>query len=103
AISELEVNAFAMDDDFYYVAGWDSDRVAQVDRTTGAITELADFGTLSSLNNKLIAHDTNGDGKADVLYFQDGGDETVFYICGLSQASPWVAELASWGTGTASY
>lgn len=76
-------------------------RAVRIDRSTGGVDVIVDgLSDFSQLQSAIVAHDVRvngrGDGRADFLYLQGGGEET-FFVCQPAAAGPWFFEShASW-------
>ncbi len=92
----------AVDDQNFYLACGDSDRLVRVNRTTSVVTLLTNALDLSTTQNYLHAKDGNGDGTADFLYFK-GGDDIVYFTCNPAGATPYSDTLVTYGTGYGDY
>lgn len=100
---ETYCNGLAVDDKYFYAACGTGERLVRVDRTTKAVTLITNaFDLATSYANGLHAHDTNGDGTADFLYFK-GSQSAVFFVCNPAGATPYADTLVSYGTSTSSY
>jgi hypothetical protein len=95
-----ECDSLAIDDFYFYLTCDDDDRIVRASRTTFQAQLITGAIPLNVTKNELRAHDTTGDGRADVLYVKND-DETVRYICGPGASGPfWHGILVDFG-GTA--
>jgi hypothetical protein len=96
----------AVDDHYYYLACSNvDDRLIRVDRVTLAKELITDQFDLNITKIALHAHDIDGDGRADALYFQSD-EEEVLFACDPNQGTPgqfFVDVLASFGGGTSNF
>lgn len=86
--------SLVMDDLFYYLACASGDELARIDRASGAIEIISDTVDVDS-TSALHAHDIDGDGRADALYYR-GKEQVVSYVCDPAGA-PFVDELVRYG------
>ncbi|NUO50125.1 MAG: hypothetical protein HOV80_14820, partial [Polyangiaceae bacterium] len=96
---EARCSGIALDDNYLYTACGSGERLVRVDRVTGAVTLLSTAFNLDLNSNAVFAHDIDADGTADYLYFK-GGEKRIGFVCDPAGASPYVAELTSFGTTT---
>jgi hypothetical protein len=102
AAGETYCTGIAVDDVNYYLTCGTNDHLVRVARATGAVTVISTNWDLDSYySNPIYAHDTNGDGTADYLYFK-GGTREVFFVCNPASATPYSDKMASWGTTSTS-
>ncbi|NVB84740.1 MAG: hypothetical protein HOV81_40595 [Kofleriaceae bacterium] len=96
-------DGIALDDNYYYLACYGDDRIIRVDRVTH-VTELITVAyDVNITKNALHAHDFDGDGHADALYFSSYYEE-VDYVCNPGGTGPfYTGVLASFGSGTSNY
>lgn len=99
---ERYCNGITMDDKYFYLTCALSNRVVRVDRATNAVSLLTDIWTLNTTKSEIHAHDTNGDGTADFLYFK-GSTSDVYFVCNPAGATPYTDKLVSFGNLTSTY
>lgn len=97
-------SGLAVDDKYFYTACGTNKRLVRVDRTTKAVTLITNAFDLntSTYSNAVHAHDTNGDGTADFLYYK-GNRSEAYFVCSPGGATPYADILANWGTSLSSY
>lgn len=98
---EYYCSGLAVDDNYFYTACWGADHVVRIDRSTFALTTVADSWLLDYSANGLQAYDNNGDGTADILYV-NAGEKKVQYLCEPS-ATPYANLLLNFGGTTTNY
>ena len=94
--------SIAVDDDYYYLACYNADRLLRVNRTTLVKELVTDKIVFNSTKNAIHAHDIDNDGRADVLYAQGYGKE-VHYVCSPNSGPFYTDVLTNFGTDTANY
>lgn len=95
-------DAIALDDVYYYLACY-SGRIIRVDRVTHVKELITDAFSVNITKNALHAHDFDGDGHADALYFSSYYEE-VDYVCKPGGSGPfYTGVLASFGSGSSNY
>jgi cysteine-rich repeat protein len=101
-VNEARCSGIALDDSYLYVGCGSNDRLVRVDRVTGAVTLLTTAFNLDLNANAVFAHDVDADGSAEYLYFK-GPEKRVGYICDPGGASPYVGELATYGSTSSTF
>ncbi|HEY1177160.1 MAG TPA: hypothetical protein VGF17_13470 [Phytomonospora sp.] len=96
-VNEGRCAGLALDDDYLYTACGTGERLVRVDRVTGAVTLLSTAFNFDLNANAVFAHDVDADGSADYLYFK-GAEKEVGFVCDPSGATPYVGELATYGS-----
>ena len=94
---ERYCSGIAVDDNYFYLACGTNERLIRVQRTTGAVTLIADLADLSTVKNEVHPHDTDSNGTADFLYYKGSRGE-VFFICNPDGSTPYADKLASYGS-----
>lgn len=93
---EASCNGIAVDDTYQYLACAMDHRLLRRDRTTGAITLLADDYFLGTVTTQVIADDVDADGAADYLYFK-GPTAAVHVVCAPQAPTPFYDVLVAYG------
>jgi hypothetical protein len=100
---EYYCDGLAVDDQYYYLACSNADRLIRVDRTTLVVELITDQIDINSTKDAVHAHDFDGDGVADALYVSTYYEE-VHYVCDPGGAGPFFVDvLASFGSGSTNY
>lgn len=100
---EEDCDGIAGDDTYFYLTCGNGDRVVRVNRTTFASELITTSIPLSLTINQVHAHDTGGDGRADVLYIVSE-EERVHYVCDPGGSPPfWRDVLVEYGTATGNH
>jgi len=98
---ERYCSGIAADDNYFYLTCATGDRVVRVSRTTFMSELLASTQYLTTTSTQVHVDDVDADGSADVLYFHSYYED-AWYICDPG-GTPYVDELASFGTSTSNY
>lgn len=90
----------AADAQYLYTMCSTTDEIVRIDRSTMATTTVSG-ASFSATRNSVEGDDNDGDGIADVLYY-NLATEDAYYACGLD-ATPFTGPLATWGGSTTNY
>lgn len=98
---EYYCSGLAVDDNYFYTGCWGADHVVRVDRSTFAVTTVADSWLLDYSANGMQSYDNDGDGSSDILYV-NAGEKKVQYLCTPS-GTPYANLLLNFGGTTTNY